>query len=185
MEILKHRVNTINEIDQNFGAEIDVRDYNGSLVLSHDYPNPQNPQLINFLKNFPKDKLLAVNVKSCGIEKDLFDILKNKQINYFVFDFSIPSLFDAIKNNLTCALRLSEFEKELLDGPKWVWLDSFKSIWYSKDYVRSIKSLGYSISVVSPELHGRSDRKEIEQIKSLIDDDLIDAICTDIPEMWK
>jgi hypothetical protein len=184
MEILKHRVNTINEIDQNFGAEIDVRDYDGSLVLSHDCPNSQNLQLINFLKNFPKEKLLAVNVKSCGIEKDLFDILHNKQINYFAFDFSLPSIFDAMKNNLTCALRLSEFEKELLDGPKWIWLDSFKSIWYSKDYVYSIKNLGYSISVVSPELHGRSDEKEIDQIKSLIDDDLIDAICTDIPETW-
>ena len=48
MEILKHRVNTINEIDLNFGAEIDVRDYDGSLVLSHDCPNSQNLQLISW-----------------------------------------------------------------------------------------------------------------------------------------
>ena len=111
MEILKHRVNSVDEINQNFGAEIDVRDHNETLVLSHDYPNSQSQKLDDFLKKFPKEKLLAINVKSCGIEKKLALILKNYEVKYFAFDFSFPYIFDAIKNNITCALRLSEYEK--------------------------------------------------------------------------
>jgi len=184
MEILKHRVNSVDEINQNFGAEIDVRDHNETLVLSHDYPNSQSQKLDDFLKKFPKEKLLAINVKSCGIEKKLALILKNYEVKYFAFDFSFPYLFDAIKNNITCALRLSEYEKELLEGPKWTWIDSFHSIWFDEKYVQSIKNLGYSIAIVSPELHGRNVKNEFKQIESLIDKGLVDAICTDNLEMW-
>ena len=105
-------------------------------------------------------------------------------MEYFAFDFSFPYLFDAIKNNITCALRLSEYEKELLEGPKWTWIDSFHSIWFDEKYVQSIKNLGYSIAIVSPELHGRNVKNEFKQIESLIDKGLVDAICTDNLEMW-
>lgn len=184
MEIIKHRINVVNEIDQKFGAEIDVRDHNGVLVLSHDYPNSQSQKLDDFIKYFPKERLLAVNVKSCGIEKDLFDILNDSKVKYFTFDFSFPYLLKAINNNLTCALRLSEYEKEIVKGPQWVWVDSFHSMWFDEKYIQTVKNLGYHIAIVSPELHGRNDKKEIEEIKILIKKKLIDAICTDTPEMW-
>ena len=42
MKIIKHKVNSIQKIDQNFGAEIDIRDYDGDLVLSHDFPHQKS-----------------------------------------------------------------------------------------------------------------------------------------------
>jgi len=184
MQIIKHKINTIEEIDKNFGAEIDVRDYDGELVLSHDIPNQKSQKLENFLNFFPENKLLAINVKSCGIEKKLSFLLNSKNIDYFAFDFSVPYLLNALEQKIVCALRLSEYEKEIFQGPKWIWLDSFNSIWFDEKYVESLKKMNYMISIVSPELHERTDNIEYTKIQSLVDCDLIDAICTDVPEMW-
>jgi hypothetical protein len=185
MEILKHRVNRISDIDLEYGAEIDVRDHNGTIVLSHDYPDNNSENLVDFLKYFPKNRLLAINVKSCGIEMNVNNILKQNHNNYFLFDFSLPYLLKSIHVNIPCALRLSEYEKELLEGPKWIWIDSFHSIWYDDKYIKLIKNKGYQTVLVSPELHGRSNQLDYEKIKFLISKNLVDAICTDVPNRWK
>lgn len=185
MEILKHQVNRISDIDFKYGAEIDVRDHNGIIVLSHDYPNSSSENLVDFLKYFPKNRLLAINVKSCGIETDVNNILKQNHDNYFLFDFSLPYLLKSIRMNIPCALRLSEYEKELLEGPKWIWVDSFDSVWYDDKYIESIKNKGYKIVLVSPELHNRTNKLDYEKIKSMINKKLVDAICTDAPDRWK
>lgn len=184
MEILKHSVNCISDIDLEHGAEIDVRDKNGVIVLSHNYPDENSESLVNFLKSFPKDQLLAINMKSCGIEIDVNNLIKQTHKNYFLFDFSFPYLLSAIQQNIPCALRLSEYEKELLQGLKWVWLDSFHSIWYDEQYLESLKNQGYKIALVSPELHKRSDLLDSRKIESLINKKLVDAICTDILDKW-
>jgi len=185
--ILKHRVNTIKDIDDELGAEIDVRDYNGSLTISHYYPSQESINLIDFLKKFPRSSLLAINVKSSEIEKDLKEILK--QVNhqkYFVFDFSVPYLRKAIKLGLVCAFRLSEYEKDIQPGCKWVWLDCFHSIWYDENLVNSLRTKSLKIAIVSPELHNHHpSNEELEKIRKMINRDLIDAICTDKPELWQ
>ena len=71
MIILKHRCNSIQDIDSKYGAEVDVRDHNGRLVLSHGLPNDKSVELTTYLKIFPKKTLLAINVKSCEIEEKL------------------------------------------------------------------------------------------------------------------
>ena len=55
MEIFLHRTNTIEKIDSRFGAEIDVRDFNGKLILSHSYPKNDSVTLENFLHHFPRN----------------------------------------------------------------------------------------------------------------------------------
>jgi hypothetical protein len=184
MDILKHRVNHVSDINTKYGAEIDVRDHNGVIVLSHDYPDNNSESLVTFLKHFPKNQLLAINVKSCGIEIDVNNIVKQNHEKYFLFDFSLPSLLKSINMKIPCALRLSEYEKELLKGPTWVWVDSFHSIWYDDKYLELIKNKGYKIMLVSPELHMRSDQLDYKKIKSLINKKLVDAICTDMPKDW-
>ena len=87
--------------------------------------------------------------------------------------------------NIPCALRLSEYEKELINGPKWIWLDSFSSIWYDDEYLKLIKNKGFKIALVSPELHKRSNLQDYKKIKSMISKKLIDAICTDELDRWK
>ena len=81
MYIIKHRVTSFEEIPPKFHVEIDVHDHNGILVVSHDLPNPDSQSLEIFLKHFPKDKFLAINVKTCGIEKKLSYLLNLYSVN--------------------------------------------------------------------------------------------------------
>ena len=183
MIILKHRANLIENFDNRFGAEIDVRDFNNKLVISHNLPNEKSLELESFLAKIPKETFLAINIKSSEMEFELKRIIEKHNIkNYFTFDHSVPSLIKSIKCNLFCAFRLSEYEKEIIPNCDWVWVDCFEKIWYDQDFLKSLKNLGLKIAIVSPELHNRkSDIKKLEEIVNSIP---VDAICTDIPEYW-
>jgi hypothetical protein len=183
MIILKHRVNSIKDFDVRYGVEIDVRDFNNKLVISHDLPNENSLELESFLVTIPKETFLAINVKSSEIEFDLKRIIdKHKFKNYFTFDHSIPSLIKSIKCNLSCAFRLSEYEKEIIPNCTWVWVDCFEKIWYDSNFLGSLKDLQLKIALVSPELHGR--KSEIEKFEAIVNSISVDAICTDMPEYW-
>ena len=183
MEILKHRVNSLNEIDLSSGLEIDVRDFNNEIVLSHDFPSTKSIKFDDFLKNISKNQLLAVNIKSTEIENDVKKILEENNIsNYFTFDWAVPSLIKAINKGLVCAFRLSEFEKDIFPQCDWVWIDSFQKIWFDAEYISSLKNLGLKIAIVSPELHER--KLEMEQVKEIVNSIKVDAICTDFPNFW-
>ncbi len=75
MIILKHRVNSIKDFDARYGVEIDVRDFNNKLVISHNIPNENSFTLESFLATIPKDSFLAINIKSSEIELDLKEII--------------------------------------------------------------------------------------------------------------
>jgi hypothetical protein len=183
LEILRHRVNSLHQIDPKLGLEIDIRDYNNELVLAHDHPTEQNIKLNDFLKHISQNCLLAINIKSSEIEYDLKSILNSSKIsNYFTFDWSIPSLLKALNNNLICAFRLSEYEKDIIPNCSWVWVDSFHSVWYDVDFLFTLKKLGLKIAVVSPELHNR--KSELKKVKEIIDVVKVDAICTDLHNFW-
>ncbi len=183
MEIIKHRVNSLKQISPNFGIEIDIRDYRGELVLSHDCSTKQNIKLNDFLKFVSKNQLLAINIKSSEIELNLKTILKNSKItNYFTFDWPVPSLIKALDFDINCAFRLSEYEKEIIPNCNWVWIDSFKDIWFDADFLNSLKHSGLHLAIVSPELHDRKhDLKKLKEIVDLVE---VDAICTDLPDFW-
>ena len=183
MEILKHRVNSFDEINNNFGIELDVRDQNGELVVSHDLPDTSTIKLENFLQKIDKNKLVAINIKSVEIEKRLKEIISNANLkNYFTFDWPIPALIKAQNNHLICAFRLSEYEKELFPNCSWIWIDSFNEIWYDEKMLSDLKDKGYNLALVSPELHGR--RNDFEKFEMIVNTGLADAICTNKPEYW-
>ena len=183
MEIIKHRVNRLDDVEPNLGIEIDVRDYKNELVLSHDPPNDQCMKLKNFLENISKDQLIAINVKSSEIESELKEIIHDLDVsNYFTFDWAFPSLRKALDINITCAFRLSEYEKEIVSNCTWVWIDCFEGIWYDVDFLDSLKKSGLKLALVSPELHNRES--EISKVKNIINSTKVDAICTDRPELW-
>ncbi len=183
LEILKHRANSLEQINPNFGLEIDIRDYNNDIVLSHDYPNDQSILLSDYLKKITSSQLLAINIKSSEIENDLSLILeKYNLLNYFTFDWPVPSLIKALNKNLSCAFRLSEFEKDIVSGCKWVWIDSFQKIWYDTSFLESLKKSGLKLAIVSPELHNR--KSDLEQVKEIVNSVRVDAICTDLPNFW-
>jgi hypothetical protein len=183
MEILKHRVNTYDKIDPSIGLEIDVRDFNNELVLSHDHPTLESIKFNDFLKNISKDQLLAINIKSTEIENEIKESLEKAHITrYFTFDWAIPSLIKALNRELVCAFRLSEYEKEIFPQCDWVWIDTFQRIWFDAEYLASLKNLGLKIALVSPELHKR--KSDMMQIKEIVNSVKVDAICTDFTEFW-
>ena len=183
MEILKHRINSFDKIDNNFSLELDVRDQNGDLVVSHDLPITSTIKLEDFLQKIDKNKLIAINVKSVEIEKNLKKILSDANLkNYFTFDWPVPSLLKALKHNLICAFRLSEYEKDIIPNCDWVLIDSFQSIWYDANFLNSLKNSGLKLAIVSPELHNR--KSDLAQVKDIVNSVKVDAICTDLPDFW-
>lgn len=184
MEIIKHRANNIAEIDNRYGYEIDVRDSLGELVISHDPALGNDVTLSKYLKYIDKNKLVGINVKSSEIEDRLKKVIEDNNIlNYFTFDWPVPSLIKAIQAQLVCAFRLSEYEKEIIPNCSWAWIDAFHSIWYDKKFLESIYNKGIKIVLVSPEIHGRD--QELKKIKDIVNTGLIDVICTDMPEYYQ
>jgi hypothetical protein len=181
--IIKHRVNSIKEINPKFGLEIDIHNYNNKLVLAHDHPNEQSIKLEDFITHIPKNSLLAINIKNEEVEAELKIILsRSKTTNYFTFDWPVTSLHNAINHDLNCAFRLSEYEKDIVPNCPWVWLDSFNGIWYDADFLISLKKSGIKLAIVSPELHNRE--ADISKVKDIVNAVKVDAMCTDIPEFW-
>ena len=166
-----------------FGLEIDVRDHNEILVLSHDLPNEKCLSFEKFLESVNPNTMLLIDVKSTDIQQNLQEIITKFKIeHYFTFDWTTPDLLKAIKYNLNCAFRVSEYEKEIIPQCEWVWVDSFHSIWYDEEYLKNLKKIGLKLALVSPELHNRSN--EMERIREIIKKIDVEVICTDIPEFW-
>ena len=114
MLIIKHRVNTILELDQTpveFGVELDVHYDSGNIFVGHE-PNDREIKFSNYLSRY-RHSILAVNIKQEGIEKEVIDILEHYQIkNYFLFDLSFPSLVNQVQNGQSnIALRISDYEE--------------------------------------------------------------------------
>ena len=86
MIIIKHRVNTINDLkktDKNFGVEIDLRSNQSSIYLHHD-PFKKGELFNKWAKSF-KHKILVLNVKEEGLEYKILKILKKNKIKKFFF----------------------------------------------------------------------------------------------------
>ena len=205
MKIISHRglwykpseQNTLisfkNSIDNNFGFEIDIRSFNGNLVVSHD-PLNNKEKLINFkdiltyYKKVNSDVLIAINVKEDGLNFIIKQALKEFRIkNYFVFDMSIPDMITYSKSNICFYTRQSEYEKypALYDEASGVWLDEFYHHWIDEKIVQSHISNGKKLCIVSPDLHKRDFTNEWEEYKKMLfssnqSDQLM--ICTDYPE---
>lgn len=184
-----HRVNTIEflkSIPSKFGVEIDIRsNAHGGLYLNHELEDT-GVTLEEYLQNY-NHRLLILNVKEEGIEEEVLRLVKKYNIeDYFFLDCSFPAIIKLIKQGEhNIAIRFSQFEGldtvvNMAYKAKWVWVDTFSYNPLSEALVNHIKSLGYKICFVSPELQGQPERRKIylKQIKKLY----LNAICTDIIE---
>ena len=110
---IQHRVNSINKLNnlnRNFGAEIDIRSFNKKLILNHE-PFEKGELLNVYLKKF-NHKFLILNIKEEGIENLTLDYLRKYKIkNYFLLDVTIPKIFQFVKNKKksNLCLRISKF----------------------------------------------------------------------------
>ena len=201
MEILSHRGlwykkqegNTLSALkksmDNNFGIETDIRDFNKELVISHDMPDKDSIKLTDFFSlycQFNEPFPLALNIKADGLQKKLEFLLKEYNIrNYFFFDMSIPDTLNYLKKGLNVFMRQSEYEKERIFYKDiiGVWLDSFENIWFTKELILEHLNNGKKVCIVSEELHNRPYLELWELIKKweLHKNNQI-LLCTDFPE---
>ena len=71
-----------------------------------------------------------------------------------------------------------ETAQKLKRKVKWIWYDTFFGLNKSFRDFKTLKKWGYKICLVSPELHKISLKKELNIIKKLKKNKLIDAVCT-------
>ena len=174
MEVIAHRgfwdknnqKNSLNSFENalkhNFGIETDIRDLNGSLVISHDPPNNKKDQLISF-KEFLRlyrgrqsNSTLALNIKSDGITQQIKSELIEFNIQrYFIFDMTIPDMMSYLNSGMRVFARESEYEKALFlkDKVDGVLIDSFSEKFYQKLDLEKIFKEWEEICIISPELH--------------------------------
>ena len=197
MKIIRHRINTIEELVQisgDYGIEIDLRSKNSEIVLSHG-PFPKESIYFTDWLKFYHHKTLVLNIKEEGLEQKVLEIISSFEIQEFFFlDQSFPFMMKSLKDGESrVAIRFSDQESfdtifkisnlELVN-PDWVWIDSFSGNWSHLSDLAKIKSLGFKVCLASPELHGRNLDLELKNIKTFLINSQFDAICTKLPEKW-
>jgi hypothetical protein len=171
MILLAHRGVWVSRQDQNtaksyraafaagFGVELDVRDYRGRLVISHDVPT--DPELdfedvLTLRSEYPGNPWLAINIKADGLAETIAAALRRHGAeNCFVFDMSVPDALHYLRAGLNAFTRRSEYETEPsfyreADG---IWLDAFVDPWVDPDILIAELRRGKRVGLVSPELH--------------------------------
>jgi len=186
--IIEHRINTIEQLKRvplNRGVEIDIRDYKGELMLTHE-PFDTGNALPEFLKSY-QHKFIIFNVKSAGLESRILELTRENNINNFFFlDVENTCLVNfARKGMKKAAVRFSDFEPiefamSFAGKLDWVWVDCFERIPDKKDFERL--SQYFKVCLVSPEMQKHPKEWITNFRKQGIP---IDAVCTDLPELWE
>jgi glycerophosphoryl diester phosphodiesterase len=175
-----------------FGIETDLRDSNGEIVISHDmHTGPVKfllEDLLEFYSNNSCNGVLALNIKSDGLQKHIQKSLDKYDFNInkiFVFDMSIPDLLEYKNFNIPFYTRISEYEKDpiMLESCSGLWIDNFHGNFNQIDQcLKYINQTNKKVCYVSPELHKRNYNLGWEQImkKKLFKSNNF-LICTDNP----
>lgn len=177
----------------NFGIETDIRDYRGTLVISHDIADGHSIKaetMFALYKSCGQSGTLALNIKADGLQDKLKDLLKKYDISkYFLFDMSFPEQLRYSIAKFCVFARQSEYESvPLLYRPaQGVWLDEFSRSWINSKIIRAHLKNKKTVCLVSPELHERDHEKvwkayrnlSCEMSKSKL------ILCTDLPEKAK
>lgn len=194
MNIIQHRVNTVDQListPSEYGVEIDIRTNAGKLILHHD-PFEHGCAFEEWLDCY-KHKTIILNVKEEGLETEILKLMKDRNIeDFFFLDQSIPFLLKtSTLGEKRSAVRVSEYEglhcahtfSNLVD---WAWVDCFKEFSIDKESALELKTLGYKLCIVSPELQGRDPEHEVPHIRKIINDfDFnVDSVCTKRPDLW-
>ncbi len=195
MQLIAHRRNAVKELDAtptDQGVEIDLRSRGDDLILQHD-PFQPGERFQDWLQAY-RHGTLILNVKEEGLEPRILSLLAERGLSDFFFlDQSFPFLIRyARQGERRCAVRVSEFEsvdtalalRGLID---WVWVDCFTRFPIDGRQAHALRSAGFKLCVVSPELQGRGESDEIPQLRRLLDREGIvpDAVCSKRAQAWR
>jgi glycerophosphoryl diester phosphodiesterase len=172
-----------------WGAEIDVRDLDGTLVVSHDAPRRGALPLAEVLAAYRAAGTagtLAMNIKADGLQAPLADALAGVEpARWFAFDMSVPDAVVALRHDLPVYTRHSDVEPEpvLYAAAAGVWLDDFAGGYITEARIAAHLAAGKQVAVVSPELHGR-DHEPVWRAWSewRVWSHPAIALCTDLPD---
>jgi hypothetical protein len=170
-----------------FGTETDVRDMAGDLVIAHDMPVGTPLKLKEFLALINDPSMpLAINIKADGLAKHLAEHFSSRQLDWFVFDMSVPDMRSHLNVGNPVFVRMSEVELEpaWLNEAQGIWLDGFSTEWYDWQLIVSLLNRGKRICIVSPELHGRDPTALWDSLHGLSGNERL-MLCTDHPEVAK
>lgn len=201
MEILAHRgfwdaahprnslVALSHALDAGFGFESDVRDYAGSLVISHniaDASSPQAAEVFRLLAAHGDRYPFAINIKADGLKEPLAALLREHHIeNYFLFDMSVPQMVEFREMGLRFFTRQSEYEMSpvLYDAAAGVWIDGFCGTeWITEELLRSHLAAGKAVCIVSPDLHQRAEYRTFwARLRAMALPEGRVLLCTDHP----
>lgn len=194
MEFIAHRVNTVEELrelDSRYGVELDLRDnLDGRIYIQH---NPFEPgeDFEDYLKEYHHGTMI-LNVKSERIEWKTLELIEKYGIKeYFFLDSTFPMiklLTDSGEHNI--AIRFSEFEgmdtiRNMAGKADWVWVDCFTRLPIDTVSYRELKSLGYKLCMVSPELEGQPEKLEEYRDYLRTKKIIMDALCTKMNQVNK
>ena len=184
----------IKALENGYGIETDVRDYNGEVVIAHDLPVGSTMPFTDFLalhQNYALSSdtplYLAINIKADGLTSKLWDALSEAQTkDYFVFDMSVPDALHYLKQNMPTFTRQSEYEADpsFYDEATGVWIDCFNSCWFSLEVVETHLRNGKQVCIVSPELHKRENyiEEQWHKLSHLADNNRL-LLCSDFPHL--
>jgi hypothetical protein len=193
--MIAHRRNTI-ELLRNtpthYGVEVDIRSDKDQLIIHHD-PYVAGESFEHWLQEYHHGTLI-LNVKEEGLESRLITLMQQYKIDdYFFLDQSFPFLIKWSKQGeRRCAVRISEFESvetalSLQGKIDWIWVDCFTHFALTQNEAAQLKTAGFKLCLVSPELQGRSAETEIPKLRELLLERHIsaDAVCTKFPSLWE
>jgi hypothetical protein len=150
--------------DAGLGIETDLRDLDGTVVVSHDPPRrPADPPSLVDLLSAWSDRghgsPLALNIKADGLADEVASTVRDHGAaqDTTVFDMSAPDQVSWSRTGLGILARWSELERPVLtDGVVGRWLDGFTDdLWWDPAEVHEQLDAGSRVVLVSPELHGR------------------------------
>ncbi len=190
MKLISHRRNTLCDLlatPVKYGVEVDIRSFGDQLIIHHD-PCAMGESFDDWLAAY-RHGTLILNVKEEGLEARLIALMKAKGIeDYFFLDQSFPFLVKWAKaGESRCAVRVSEFESvdtALTLAGKVDWFTHFP---LSQNDALRLKSAGFQLCLVSPELQGREAETAIPALIRILAERniLADAVCTKRPDLWE
>jgi hypothetical protein len=168
-------------IEYGFSVEVDVRSQNGNIVIQHD--NREKISDFSFHDFFKYDLRVAINLKEDGLLPFISALkLELDRTASFVFDGSIPEMFQYKSVSIPHALRLSEFESECPWESDRIWVDCFEKEWFCFESLQLPRFQNKELIFVSPELHGRNPYDFWKLLlKYWESDKVLISLCTDLP----
>lgn len=179
-------------LEQGYGLESDIRDYEGKLVISHNVADAacqEATEVLHWLAEKGDKFCFAINIKADGIGGLLQKALQEAKItNYFTFDMSVPQMLEYSNLGLRYFTRQSEIESVpvLYEHAAGIWVDGFfHENWITEELLLQHLEQGKEICIVSPELHGREPADFWRRLTQYRIDFCQLSLCTDYPDKAK